>query len=179
MKHDAAAILAKIEAAFPAHRAARFEPLVDSLQDGEPLLTAEAFADKDDWTSLEGRWLDEAPDGWASALSFLSDEAVCFYVSAYIAADIRSELERVEPIFQLVSRVESLSQGQAVWLGGADTEAGGWKRRWSSLSTEQATAIVHYMEWRIERDGGFIASLASEALATFWYGRANLRNNAI
>lgn len=177
MKHDAATVLAKIEVAFPAHRAASFGPLVDSVQDDEPLLTAEAFADKEDWTRLEGRWLDEAPNGWASALSFLSDEAVCFYIPAYIVADLRSELERVEPIFQLVSRFESSSQGQAVWLGRADTGADHWTRRWSFLSTEQATAIVHYMEWRIERDDGFIASLASEALTTFWYGRANFRSN--
>ncbi|MFL6735318.1 MAG: hypothetical protein ACJ8EY_11580, partial [Sphingomicrobium sp.] len=80
---DAEKVVSEITAAFPARRPAPFEPMVNSINGDEPALTAAAFADKDDWTNLDWKWLDEAADGWASAMSFLSDEAACFYIPAY------------------------------------------------------------------------------------------------
>src|SRR6185295_18436858 len=40
----------------------------------EPFLLEAEFADKGDWRSLEPAFLDQAPGGFASALSFFSDE---------------------------------------------------------------------------------------------------------
>lgn len=169
---DATAVLAKIKAAFPAQRAVRFEPMANTVQDSEPHLTAEAFANKDDWTRLDGRWLDQAPNGYASALNFLSDAAVCFYIPAYMTADLRNELEHAEPLYQLISGFDTATRQQPIRVGSAETWTDYGKRRWSLLTTEQACAIVHYLEWHVKKDDEFLASLASEALAFFWYDRA-------
>lgn len=172
MEPSAANILSEIEAVFPARRVARFNPMVNSAQGDEPLLTDEVFADKDDWTQLDSKWLDEAPAGWATALCFLSDEAVCFYIPAFIAADLRGELQRVEPMFHLTHGFDNLSRDEcpdprsrATWKDYAE-------QRWSHLTCEQARAIVHYLEWRVEKDGLQMTYDSSEALSAFWYDRA-------
>ena len=177
MKPAAADILAEIEAAFPARRATRFDPMVNSVEGEEPLLTAEAFFDKDDWTRLDPKWLDEAPQGWATALSFLSDKAICFYIPAFIAADIRGELQRTEPTFHLTHGFDNFSRNQRIRPRASATWTDYAKQRWSYLASEQARAIVHYLEWRTEKDGLGIAYSASEALSAFWYDRASALEN--
>lgn len=165
-------VLSEIETAFPARRAARFIPMVNSAQGDEPRLTDKAFSDKDDWTQLDSRWLDQAPAGWASALSFLSDKAVCFYIPAFIAADLRGELQRAEPLFHLTHGFGNSTRGQRTEPKSPATRKGYAEQRWSHLTCEQARAIVHYLEWRIEKDGLELAYTASEALSAFWYERA-------
>lgn len=148
--------------------------MANSVQGDEPLLTAKAFLDKDDWTQLNSEWLDEAPDGWSSAINFLADEAVCFYIPAFIAADLRGELTRVEPVFHLVTDFDNRSRDQPINSGRPETSSEYGRRRWSRLTLKQASAIVQYLEWRIKKDG--IAD-ASEALSAFWYDRANAERN--
>ena len=177
MEPAAADIFTVIEAAFPARRASRFTPMVNSVQGEEPLLTATAFSDKDDWTQLDGKWLDEAPGGWATALNFLADEAVCFYIPAYIAANLRGALERVDPAFHLTHGFDNFSRNRPIHPRGAETWTDYGKRRWSHLTTKQASAIVRYLEWRLARDVIDIADDVSEALAAFWYDRASAQWN--
>jgi hypothetical protein len=172
MDPAAADVLVEIEAVFPALRAARFDPMANSAQGEEPRLTAEAFSDKDDWTRLASKWLDEAPEGWATALSFLSDEAACFYIPAFIAADLRGELTRAEPAFHLTHGFDNFSRDQPIRPGAPETWTDYGKQRWSHLTSEQACAIVSYLEWRIAKDGMDIAYAESEALSAFWYNRA-------
>jgi len=172
MEPYAANILSEIEAVFPSRRVARFNPMVDSVQGEEPLLTNEAFADKDDWTKLDSKWLDEAPAGWATALSFLSNDAVCFYVPAFIAADLRGELQRADPMFNLSHCFANLRRDERLDSWSPATWYDYGEQRWSHLTCEQARAIVHYLEWRIEKDGLEFAYDASEALSAFWYNRA-------
>lgn len=172
METAAADLLTEIKAVFPARRAARFGPMANSIQGEEPLLTAEAFADKDDWTQLDSKWLDEAPEGWATALNFLSDEAICFYIPAFIAADLRCELQRAEPVFALTHGFTNFSRDQRIWPRSPETWTDYAKERWSHLSSDQVRAIVHYLEWRIDKDGPEIAYSESESLSTFWFARA-------
>ena len=174
MESAAADVLTEIKAVFPARRAARFDPMVNSAQGEEPRLTAEAFADKDDWTQLDHKWLDEAPEGWATALNFLSDEAICFYIPAFIAADLRGELERAEPAFHLTHGFDNFSRDQRIRPRSPETWTDYGKQRWSHLTSDQARAIIHYLEWRIEKDGLDIAYSESESLSTFWYARATV-----
>jgi hypothetical protein len=177
METAAADVLVEIEAAFPAVRAARFEPMANSVQGEEPLLTGRAFSDKDDWTQLDSGWLDEAPDGWATALSFLSDEAICFYIPAFIAADLRGELERAEPAFHLAHGFDGFSRDQPIRPRAPETWTDYGKQRWSHLTSEQARAIVRYLEWRIAKDGTDIGHGIAEALSAFWYDRAKAPQN--
>lgn len=172
MDHLAAPILAEIEAAFPARRAERFDPMVNSNQGDEPRLTAEAFADKDNWTELGSDWLDAVPDDLATALCFLSDEAACFYLPAFISADLRGELDRVDPVFHLTHGFDNFSRDQVIRGTPSETWTGYAQQRWSRLTSEQAQAIVHYLEWSITKDVTSISYRASEALSVYWYGRA-------
>ena len=92
-----------------------------------------------------------------------------------MAADLRKELERAEPLYQLISGFDTATWQRPIRAGSAETWTDYGERRWSLLTTEQACAIVHYLEWQVKKDDEFRASLASEALAFFWYDRASQR----
>ena len=126
-----------------------------------------AFADKDDWTILDWKWLDEAADGWASALSFLSDKAACFYIPAYMVADMNDALERVDPTFPLTLGFDDFSRGSPISPHRPETWTEYSATRWSHLTKAQAQAVVHYLEWRLSLDDLGI----EQALRSFWHGR--------
>ncbi len=172
MDTEAAQILAEIEAVFPARRAACFDPLVNSDQGDEPLLTAQAFAEKEDWTELHSEWLDAAPEDWATALCFLSDEAICFYIPAFISADLRGELDRVDPVFHLTHGFDNFSRGHIIRGQKSETWTDYAQQRWSRLTPDQVRSVVHYLEWSVAKGGNSIFHRASEALSAFWYRRA-------
>jgi hypothetical protein len=46
-----------------------------SNEGDEPLLVEQEFSDKTDWRTLDPAFLELAPRGYSSALSFFSDEA--------------------------------------------------------------------------------------------------------
>jgi Family of unknown function (DUF6714) len=171
---EADKVVSEIRAAFPARRPAPFEPMVNSVSDDEPALTAAAFADKQDWTALDEKWLDEAADGWASALSFLSDEAACFYIPAYLVADVNGALERVDPVFHLTHGFDASSSGKRIWPDVTSTWTEYATNRWSRLTEAQASAVVHYLEWRLSRADSFDSPIIDEALRSFWYRRASI-----
>ena len=110
-------------------------------------------------------------------MSFLTDEAVRFYIPAYLAADLIGCLHRVNPPFWLVHGFDSMSRD--VRVGGRAGKNKSWTdvacALWNGLTQKQAAAIVHYLEWRVARDGIAIADDIVEALATYWYARAARR----
>lgn len=162
----------EVRAVFPALRSHRFEPLANSTRGEEPQSIVTEFRDKDDWTKLDAEWIDEAPDGWATALSFLSNEAICFYLPAYIIADLYGRLERVEPTFALIHGFDISSRDTCI---GPDVDQS-WtdytKARWALLTRPQSVAVVHYLEWRVAKDRLGIETGIAEALETYWYDRA-------
>jgi hypothetical protein len=115
--------------------------------------------------------------GLGTALSFLSDEAACFYIPAFIAADLRGELKRAEPAFHLTHGFDNFSRDQPIGPRAPETWTEHGKQRWSHLTSEQACAIVRYLEWRIAKDGMDVACAESEALSAFWYDRAKPPRN--
>jgi hypothetical protein len=131
--------------------------MVNSSQGDEPRQVEESFADKDDWTQLDPAWLDQAPDGWASALAFFSDEAIRFFIPAYLVADLRGSLTRVDPTYPLT---DGLEDGQLEEL----------RARWGGLTQGQVNAIVQYLEWRLQREPSSIE--IAGALKWFWHPRA-------
>jgi len=172
MTVSADAAIEEIKQAFPARRQGRFLPLVNSAQGDEPLRVIAAFDDKDNWTTLAPEWLDKVPSGLGSALSFLADEAICFYIPAYIVADMTTALQMVDPTFTLTHGFAHRSHNKKVRPQCGKTWTEYARNRWSRLTRGQAVAIVHYLEWRVQRDGLFLSSSIVEALGTYWYDRA-------
>lgn len=173
---DCEKLLSELFAAFPATRPASLEQLVSTTsdeEDDEYALTAAAFADKQDWTALDSTWLDHAADGLASALSFLSDEAICFYIPAYIAADAKGVLEHVDPVFHLTHGLDASSCTKRVRPDRLETWRDYAIRRWSHLTEAQARAVVHYLQWRLLHPRGWVdAGEINVALSSFWHDRA-------
>jgi hypothetical protein len=171
MSGTAEAIIAELKRVFPASLERLPSPLINSDQGDEPFDVAAAFSDKSDWTKLEASWLDTVPKGLGSALSFLSDEAICFFIPAFVVADLEGRLERVNPLFHLTHGFDDFSRDRQIRSRKAETWTEYGKLRWSRLTNDQALAIVHYLEWVIERDGLDRAYSAAEALKFYWYQR--------
>jgi hypothetical protein len=172
MTSSAAALMEELKTGFPSTRARRFVPMVNSVRGDEPLQVAADFADKDDWTRLLPEWLDAAPDGLASALSFLADEAIRFYIPAYLTADLMGALHQADPAFALVHGFDDMSRDRRIWPRHEKTWTDLARARWDGLTRQQAVAVVHYLEWRVERDGMHVANNIVEALRAYWYARA-------
>lgn len=170
------AIIEEIRQVFPAKRQGRFLPLVNSAQGDEPLRVIAAFDDKDDWTKLASEWLDKVPSGLGSALSFLADEAICFYIPAYIVADITTALQMVDPTFTLTYGFVQRSRNKKVEPQREMMRTEHARKRWNRLSHGQAVAVVHYLEWRVQRDREDFGDIKNdgivEALGVYWYDRA-------
>jgi len=174
MPTPAEAIAAELKRVFPATQGKPLKSLVDNPEDCESSEVAEEFAGKDDWMILPPEFLDSVPNGLGSALSFLSNEAACFYIPAFIRADLEGQLCRVDPIFHLCQGFDDLSRDYRIRPREERTWTDVNRARWAGLNKEQATAIVHYLEWRVERDGPDLAYQCVEALKAYWYERAAL-----
>jgi hypothetical protein len=173
MTSSAAAIINELKENFPSKREGQFLPLVNSSQGDEPLRVIADFADKDDWTKLEPEWLDAAPRGLGSALIFLADKAICFYIPAYLVADLMSGLQRVDPTFALTHGFDRRSRNKQIRPHKNETWTDYACARWDGLTQKQAMTIVHYLEWRAKRDNFPIEdNSVVEALGAYWYARA-------
>jgi hypothetical protein len=167
MPISAEIILDELAGAFSATRPAPFDPLVSSTRGDEPVLVTQAFADKADWTLLDPDWLEQQVD----ALNFFSNEAICFYIPAFIAADLKGRLGNVDPEFALTNGFAHGVGTERVHPRKTETLGDRARKQWSSLTTAQARVIVHYLEWKSAQNGREIDS-AAEALRDYWYERA-------
>lgn len=66
------------------------------------------FIEMTDWRTVSTSFLDSAPDGMASALSFFSPLGFQFYIPAYMVADLNGHLALVDPAFFLCVHVMQL-----------------------------------------------------------------------
>lgn len=158
--NDAAQIEQEIRSAFPSKRPIPFGPINGTSLHDEPLATARLFRDKDDWSVLDPKWLDRAPNGLGTALSFMSDEAARFYIPAYMIADLHGAIETVEPEWTLIYGLDG-TYGTDAAKRTAD--------RWRYLSVPQVLAISRYLEWKIAQDRLGLNILIAPALASYWY----------
>jgi hypothetical protein len=143
-----------------------------SNEGDEPYLLEKEFAGKSDWRQLDPSFLDQAPDGYGSALSFFSDEAFRFYLPAYLIADINGGLDRVTPVFHLThgltddSKTEKVNPrryGERTWFETARYE-------FAVFDRAQAAAIVAYLEFMRERDE-FSRAEIDQAIKNYWRDR--------
>jgi hypothetical protein len=147
-----------------------------SNEGDEPYLVEKEFKGKTDWRILDPTFLDQAPDGYGSALSFFSDEAFHFYISAYMIADVRGQLERADPVHHLTHGLDESSRrerinprryGERTWFEHA-------QHKFAIFSREEAAAIVGYLALRRDADD-FERQRIDEALDNYWYERAAMR----
>jgi len=138
----------------------------------EPYLLEREFAGKTDWRTLDAAFLDNAPDGFATALSFFSDEAMRFYLPAYLLADLDERLQRVEPAFHLTHGLTAATREQFVnpRRYGTLTWSSAAVYRLSIFDAAQSEAIVAYLECVAARDE-FSRNDIADALP-FWRTRA-------
>jgi Family of unknown function (DUF6714) len=170
---DKEALAAQIDAAFAQAQYPGDQSLRGSREGDEPFLLEDEFKGKTDWRTLDPAFLDLAPDGYATALSFFSDEAFRFYLPAYLIADLRGQLQRVTPVFYLTHGLDEASRsvlinprryGDQTWRDYA-------RQRFAAFSREEAQGIVAYLIWKRETDWVERSNI-DEALECYWSARA-------
>ncbi len=143
--------------------------LRDSNEGTEPFLLEEDFKGKDNRSEIDPAFLDQAPDGFSSALSFFSAEAFRFYLPAYLVADLRGQLYNVDPSFHLChglypasanTRINPARYGERTWSDCA-------KYRWSMFTPDQLLAVRLYLDHKLEGDQ--VDDFVKEAMIAFWW----------
>lgn len=174
MHPEAPHVLKQIQEAFPAEAPPNL-PLVreGTYRDTEVLAVEADFESKGRWPDLAANFLDNAPDGWASALSFLSDEAASFFLPAYLTADLRRELARVDPVFYLTNGLDG-SYRSTHAKPGRNTPQGEAEKRWRLLTSDQCAAVAAYL--RIRQAGDVMEEEIAASLHAFWTPRAERRS---
>lgn len=162
------ALIAKIERAFADVPYPGDADLTDSTYGEEPAALVEEFRGKSDWRKLDAAFLDQAPDGWGSALSFFSGNALRFYLPAYLIADIRGRLEHSDPAVRLCASLTPLGEGRKIariWGGGTMGERA--RAEFGRYSAEQVSAIVAYLWWKLEGDS-YCDPIVEQAMENYW-----------
>ena len=162
----------EIRAAFADTPAPDPSSLRNSNEGDEPYLLEDEFRDKRDWAALDAVFLDQSPDGFASALSFFSREAFRFYLPAYLLADLDGLLQRADPLFHLWHGLDDERRAQPV----NTRRFGGWtwfeaiSERMDAFAADEAQAIVGYLRYKAERDN-FSRPKIEQALRNYWLPR--------
>jgi hypothetical protein len=169
---DGATLKRKIEQAF-----ASVEPpppwcLVNSQEGTEPLLLAEEFHDKTDWRALDAAFIDQAPGGLGSALSFFSDEAFRYYLPAYLLADIAGKLERADPVFALTHGLHHASRHQKInpRRYGERTWSDHARHKFAMFNRQEKDAIASYLVYKTQGQtlADFEKQRIQETLDNYW-----------
>lgn len=163
-------LIAKIEQAFADVAYPGDDDLTDSTYGEEPAALVRDFRGKTDWRRLDATFLDQAPEGWGTAVSFFSANALRFYLPAYMIADIRGQLAR-DPVSRLCSSVTPIGEQQKIakiWGGGTMGERA--RADFARFSAEQVAAIVSYLWWKLESSDGYDPTI-EQALENYWLGR--------
>jgi hypothetical protein len=161
---------AQIETAFADTTYPGDHDLTSSTYGEEPEALKREFKGKRDWRKLDAKFLDQAPEGWHTALSFFSDRAFLFYLPAYMIADLQNQLLEVTVEFHLFYGLTSDTANKKIakiWGGG--TTGQGAKRKYDQFKPQQVTAIIAYLRWKLEQqeDENIV-----QALEQYWVERA-------
>ena len=168
-------LIEQILAAFVTAEYPGDENLRNSNEGDEPFLLEEEFKGKKDWTTLDSEFLDRAPDDYSTALSFFSPKAFRFYLPAYLVADLRNQLQRVNLEFCLChglaedtkeGRINPRRYGDLTWFEYVSDRFGNFTRA-------EYQATVSYLKWKrklapTDLERNWIDS----ALENFWLPQA-------
>lgn len=155
------------EAKFPG-----VQNLSRGYQTDEPEAVKREFWNKQDWRTLEPDFIDRAPKGLASALSFFSDAAFRFYLPAYMIADVQHLFRRVDLPFYLVhyftDKVFFSTGEKDKWMLNDKLN------RCSFFTSNEVRAIIAYLEYVAYADDAYYEhdrEDAKQALNNYWYAR--------
>jgi hypothetical protein len=146
--------------------------LQGTIEGDEPALLEADFQDKHDWRTLDGAFLDQAPKGYASAFSFFSDDALRYFLPAFLMADLDGQLDRVD----LPSRLslwftdESRSALVNPRRYGNLTKFEAKTQRFSNLAPEEVAAVIAYLEYAAKHYE-FGREEIDQALVNYWRPR--------
>ena len=164
-------LISRIERAFADVAYPGDDDLTDSTYGEEPAALVEEFLEKTDWRQLDDEFIDQAPDGWGSALSFFSDNALRFYLPAYMIADIRGHLNTSDPAFRLCASLTPQAEKRKIakiWGGGTMGERA--RAAFDCYDAEKVSVIVDYLWWKLESLGGYDVTI-EQALENYWLER--------
>jgi Family of unknown function (DUF6714) len=165
---------AHIREAFEATPPPDASALRGSSEGDEPFLVESEFRDVPDWRHVDAAFIDRAPDGFGSALSFFSKEAFRYYLPAYLLADLRARLEQANPSFHLWhglvddqrdTLVNERRYGRWTWFEAVSD-------RFRGFAPPEVAAIVAYMRYKAEHDElGLERPMIEQALRNYWLAR--------
>jgi hypothetical protein len=140
----------------------------------EPFLLEAEFRDVPDWRQVEVAFIDRAPDGFGSALSFFSSAAFRYYLPAYLLADLRGQLQQANPLFHMWhgladdlrdTPVNERRYGRWTWFEAISD-------RFRVFAACEVTAIVAYLRCKAEHDElGLDRPRVEQALRNYWLTR--------
>lgn len=173
---DRKALVQQIQSAFAGVEYPGDSNLRNSNEGDEPYLLEKEFKGKDDWRALPVEFIDLAPDGFATALSFFSHAAFRFYLPAYLLADLEGQLLHADPVFYLTHGLTQASKdvlvnprrfGDMTWFDYA-------QERFGDFTSQEAEAIVAYLEHQQGKaDLDMERVRIEEALENYWRRRAD------
>lgn len=164
-------LIGKIEQAFADVGYPGDDDLTDSTYGEEPAALVEDFTGRTSWQDIDVAFLNQAPDGWGSALAFFSARALRFYLPAYLIADIRGELNCQDPVTRLCSSVTPSGASRKIakkWGGGTMGERA--RADFAGFNAAQVSAVVAYLLWKLEASGGKDPTI-EQALENYWLER--------
>ncbi|HET9752932.1 MAG TPA: DUF6714 family protein [Myxococcales bacterium] len=142
----------------------------DGGEDGA--LLEQDFRDKMDWRTLDGAFLDQAPGGFGSALSFFSPAALRYFLPAYLIADLEGCLDRVDVASRLSAPFTEAARKTAANRRryGALTRFEAGQLRFAEFGHDEVAAIVAFLEHKAAADQAGVLPIG-EALANYWRPR--------
>lgn len=165
---------AQIRAAFEDTPAPDPAGLRTSNEGDEPYLLEQEFHHVPDWRELDVAFIDRAPDGFGTALSFFSDAAFRYYLPAYLVADLANHLQQAEPLFHLWHGLVDAQRDRPV----NERRFGAWtwfeamSDRFRHFAPDEVEAIVAYLRYKAEHDElGLDRPMIEQALRNYWLAR--------
>jgi hypothetical protein len=147
------------------------DALRGSGEGDEPFLLEAEFRHVPDWRRVDVAFIDRAPDGFGTALSFFSGAAFRYYLPAYLLADLRDQLQQANPLFHLWhglvdgqrdTAVNERRYGNRTWYEAVSD-------RFRSFAPTEVAAIVAYMRYKAEHDQlGLDRPMIEQALRNYW-----------
>jgi hypothetical protein len=160
---------AQIETAFADVTYPGDHDLTSSTYGEDPEALKREFKGKRNWRELDAKFLDQAPEGWRTALSFFSDRAFVFYLPAYLIADLQGGLIEVTVEFYLCYGLTSKTANKKIaeiWGGGTTGQSA--RRKYDQFNSQQVTAIIAYLRWKLEQQED---ENIAQALEHYWSPR--------
>ena len=162
-------LIKMIEVAFSNVQYPGDDCLTDSFGEEAEALEIE-FRDKTDWKVLDSEFLNQAPGGWGSAVSFFSAAALQFYLPAYLIADIDGSLEIGDASTRLCAFVTpQMEKKKIAKVYGGGTLGEHARKEFSRFTALQVSAIVSYLWWKLEQED--YNPTIEQALENYWLER--------